>query len=107
MKKESVTRRIVNGFMVSVLACWAGSALAQCPDAPESGELIYGWNDAAQDSWGGNPGPTMNTDKQLVREGAGSASVDFTDQPTWASAAFVLDLPEPQDWTKYGIVSVD
>lgn len=84
------------------------SALAQeKPLIPGPSDLIFGWNDETQDGWGGNPGPVLNKDKQFIREGAGSAMVDFTDQPTWATGAFVLDFPEPQDWSKYAYVTVD
>ena len=74
---------------------------------PGPSELIFGWNDENLDGWGGNPGPVLNKDKQFITEGTGSAMVDFTDQPTWATNAFTLDLPEPVDWSKYAYVTVD
>lgn len=85
-----------------------GPAFAQTkPPLARTSELIFGWNDDQLDGWGGSPGPVLNKDQKFLTEGAGSASVDWTGQPTWASGAFVLNFPEPQDWSKYGFITVD
>src|SRR4051794_28558224 len=108
MKQAKVGKIVMMGLAIGLAVAYVGPAQSQCKSPlPGPSDLLFGWNDEKQNDWGGDPGPVMNTDRQFATEGIGSAMVDFTDQPTWADRTFVLDFPEPQDWSKYGFVSVD
>ena len=108
MRSVFIHPRLMPGIVAGLLATVSGGAWAQCETAlPGPSEVVFNWNDDMLHEWGGVGSPTMNTDRQFVTEGSGSAMVDFTGQPNWAADAFVLNFAEPQDWSKYGIVSVD